>query len=128
MQETLPPGWAFVSLATKTDPYVIPLEGATGTLDFAWYPVPAFPIDFTYRVYVPAGQIGPKQLSGNVLFRVPDMGECASDVVTTVIPPEGGFEGEGEGLPEGEGEGDGEGSPVEGEGEGRPVEGEGEGR
>ncbi len=48
LSEFLPEGWTYE--AALKESLAAPMPGATGNLEFAWYPVPAIPFDFSYRV------------------------------------------------------------------------------
>lgn len=52
--ERLPEGWTFDGVSGG-GALVQPAPGAGGSLEFAWYPVPAFPLEFQYSVRFPAG-------------------------------------------------------------------------
>ncbi len=71
--EELPAGWSFHSLAgydpPGCGPATSPSSGATGTLEFVWSCIPAFPYTFTYRVNVPSGQTGDKTFWGGALYQ-----------------------------------------------------------
>ena len=71
--EELPAGWTFDSLAgcdpPGCGPATSPSSGATGTLEFVWSCIPAFPYTFTYRVNVPLGQTGDKTFWGGALYQ-----------------------------------------------------------
>jgi hypothetical protein len=124
VEETIPLGWKYVSLATKTNPTILPVVNATGMLEFAWFPTPALPLTFTYRLRVPVGETGSQQIEGKSLHYVSGFLYTSLTVATTI--PSSGVS-EGEGSPEGvvEGEGSAEGTPDgEGQTEGT-VEGEG---
>jgi hypothetical protein len=66
--ESLPDGWAFEGIVQDTDPAILiaPNTGAGGILEFSWLEVPAFPVNFTYRVST--GGIGGSIL-GQSLYR-----------------------------------------------------------
>ena len=69
LEETLPPGWSFVSAAGAPMPFIVPAPGATGSLEFAWITMPVFPYTFTYVVNVPVDQEGDVVISGEALYR-----------------------------------------------------------
>ena len=87
LEETLPPGWAFDGCVGGTQPAIAPMSGAVGLLDFAWFPIPAFPVILTYRVNVPEEQVGSKEIVGQVIWRELGVGEQRTPEVSTVIPP-----------------------------------------
>lgn len=47
--DALPSGWSYTGFAGD-GPAIHPKPGAAGALDFAWFPVPALPKQFTYSV------------------------------------------------------------------------------
>lgn len=85
LQETLPAGWSFHSLVSGSFPHLYPSSGRTGTLDFAWIFIPPFPTQFTYRVQVPTGETGTRQITGQGIYRTSGP-ELRTPVVTTSIP------------------------------------------
>ena len=84
LAETLPAGWSFDSVVSGDVPAIAPVQGAADTLGFAYISVPAFPVSFTYRVNVPLGETGPKDVVGEVLYRT-TAAELSSGTVTTTI-------------------------------------------
>jgi hypothetical protein len=81
IEETLPGGWTFDGVVSGEKPDLTPTNGRTGTLEFAWFNIPAFPTSFTYRAK--ADKMEPNQISGQALFRTSGA-ELRSNVVTTV--------------------------------------------
>ena len=71
VMETVPDGWAFDSLVNPPAcaPAVLPPQGATGTLEFAWLCIPTFPYTFTYRLTLPADAAGEQFFDGLLLYR-----------------------------------------------------------
>ncbi|MCX5771877.1 MAG: S8 family serine peptidase, partial [Candidatus Hydrogenedentes bacterium] len=69
--ETIPEGWAFDSLVSPPAcaPAVVPPQGATGALEFAWLCIPAFPYTFTYRLTMPPDAAGDQFFGGLLLYR-----------------------------------------------------------
>gem|GEM_PF-793928 len=71
-QDTLPAGWTYVG-PSNTDtlppgfPPVFPPAGQTDLLEFAYVSVPAFPVEFTYTVQVPADESGPVTIGGDIV-------------------------------------------------------------
>ena len=53
IQETLPDGWTYSGVSGNGAPPVFPNSGATGTLNFAYFAVPPFPVVFSYDVLPP---------------------------------------------------------------------------
>lgn len=53
LTETLPEGWQYVGASAT--PMVSPKSDAVDTLDFAWYPLPAFPYTLSYQIAFPDG-------------------------------------------------------------------------
>lgn len=62
-QDTIPEGWTYVSPLATDDPPpvppVVPNEGASGLLEFAYIYVPRFPASFTYTIRVADDAEGP---------------------------------------------------------------------
>jgi hypothetical protein len=88
VEETLPAGWQFDSLVSGTAPAVAPLPDAEGVLSFGWFPVPALPVTFTYRVKTPIDAAGTVFLQGTAEVLV--QGEQQfSPVENTVLIREG---------------------------------------
>lgn len=54
ISETLPEGWVY-SGTVGDGPAVQPAAGASGTLDFVWFPVPATPFNFEYTISIASG-------------------------------------------------------------------------
>jgi hypothetical protein len=65
---TIPDGWTYVSSTATAE--VKPNPGETGTLGWAWFTVPASPVQFSYTLSVPAGQSGAKVVSGSASYRL----------------------------------------------------------
>lgn len=95
LEETIPSGWTFDGVVSGSAPQIQPSVGSSGTLSFAWVSVPPFPITFQYRLNVPSGVTGVKQIVGQAQYRTTG-DPLVSNVATTDIP-EGALEGEGEG-------------------------------
>ncbi len=84
--ETLPSGWTLAGVFPEPGaPEAVPPAGSTGALDFAWTTVPVLPAVFSYRVNVPAGESGVRQLSGQGISRILAGGEVDSTVVATPL-------------------------------------------
>ncbi len=74
LQEDLPAGWVFTGIQGSGQD--IPRWNtenpvAGGVVEFAWFTVPSFPIEFTYTVDVGA-TVDSQQISGTALYRVLD--------------------------------------------------------
>ncbi len=67
--ETLPAGWVFDGIVSGPNPAVVPPKGASGELNFVWIQIPEFPATLSYRITVPKGEEGKKQLRGAVIYR-----------------------------------------------------------
>ncbi|HPO12379.1 MAG TPA: hypothetical protein PLI09_02965 [Candidatus Hydrogenedentes bacterium] len=70
LSEYLPEGWLFEGAAQKS--LAAPIPGASGDLEFAWYPVPPLPYEFSYRVsFSDPGSVlaGIEALAGEGLYR-----------------------------------------------------------
>ncbi|HPO14414.1 MAG TPA: DUF5011 domain-containing protein [Candidatus Hydrogenedentes bacterium] len=77
--ETLPAGWTFVS---STGGDIPPNVGDSGTIQFGWIWIPAFPYTFSYVVHVPEEQTGDVSISGQGIFMFgPDLSTFIMDTV-----------------------------------------------
>ncbi|MGC9053430.1 MAG: EF-hand domain-containing protein, partial [Candidatus Hydrogenedens sp.] len=85
LKETLPTGWVLQSVVETSNAVVVPSNGATGTLEFAWMDIPPFPVKVVYNVSVPNDADGQAVISGYVLYRTVDSEELSSPVVDTVL-------------------------------------------
>jgi len=82
VEDTPPPGWAFVSVGGPSPPDVTPSAGDTGTMSFGWTTPPASPVSFTYTVHVPAAEQGDRDFSGGkVLYRGTGSGQVQRGIV-----------------------------------------------
>ncbi|HEX71978.1 MAG TPA: hypothetical protein ENN65_01520, partial [Candidatus Hydrogenedentes bacterium] len=85
-EDELPAGWTYqsASLSATPMPFIAPSDGASGTLQFAWITIPAFPFTMSYTVDVPVSPTLPATVTGQSEFRT---GGAAlfSNVVATVI-------------------------------------------
>ena len=92
LKETLPTGWVLQSVVESSNAVVVPSNGATGTLEFAWMDIPPFPIKVVYTVSVPSDADGQVVISGYVLYRTVNSEELTSPIVETPLikgwPPE----------------------------------------
>ena len=52
MSQDLPDGWIYRGAAEGGSPAAAPARDASGRLEFAWFPVPAFPYTFSYDVAI----------------------------------------------------------------------------
>ncbi len=84
-EETLPHGWTYDGVTDGAAPTIVPASGKTGLLDFARFPVPAFPTSFTYRAQVPAGASGDVLLRGQGIIRTVESGELRTALVADLI-------------------------------------------
>lgn len=50
LSEVLPAGWTYLGASGGPAPFAAPAAGASGALDFAWFPVPQNAFAFSYRV------------------------------------------------------------------------------
>ena len=53
LREQIPDNWLLKGVSGNAPPEVHPAADTSGTLEFAWVDVPAFPVSFTYRVLIP---------------------------------------------------------------------------
>ena len=85
--ETLPAGWTYHSVGGGKRPDVIQfVPGPPAILELAWVNTPAFPIVFTYRVTVPAGETGPKEISGHAIYRTLGPQRESNEEISVVSP------------------------------------------
>lgn len=89
LEDIAPTGWAFDSVVSGDAPLVQPMAGKDGLLEFAWFPLPAFPVSFTYRLNIPPTAIGSKMIRGQGLCRILDLGEIRTTLIATIIQGEG---------------------------------------
>jgi len=89
VEETLPVGWTFAAITGGTVPSIAPNSGDDGLLEFAWFPLPTFPVTFTYRVNVPESSAGTKSVQGSALVLLSGVGELSSGNVKTILIREG---------------------------------------
>lgn len=66
---TTPEGWAYDSVIAGSAPPVVPGEGASGELGFAWVFVPIERTSFTFRVNIPETAAGSQLITGVGLYR-----------------------------------------------------------
>lgn len=74
LEETIPAGWTYGGRVSGLQPIVEPgigTAGNAGQLSFAWFTLgdcdlPDGPIEFTYRLNVPASSIGTQEVSGRI--------------------------------------------------------------
>ncbi len=94
LEETIPNGWTYQGLVGDPALIVKPATGSGGLLEFAWFPLPSFPVVLTYRVAVPAASTVTSFIWGEGLLRVLDGaggGEMRTPAVPTIVPgPAGG--------------------------------------
>ena len=84
--ETLPPGWTFNALVSGPLPESLPGSGDEAP-QFVWTTaVPRTPFTLTYRVAVPEGQTGIKNLSGFLMYD-PGSGVTPSNTELTRLRP-----------------------------------------
>lgn len=120
----LPAGWQVSGLGAGPAPLIAPSAGGVGAAEFAWYPIPSLPMEFSYVVTTPAGANlldGMALLDGEVIVRTKaGRHETRLYVPGPAIDPTNGsaFEQvrdtDGDGMPdvlEGYGDTDGDGVP-----------------
>lgn len=83
VEDTLPSGWRFLELVSGTLPSVAPAADTEGLLSFGWFPVPALPLTFTYRVVTAADSAGTKFITGTAEVLV--QGEQRFSPVTNTV-------------------------------------------
>jgi len=91
LYETLPGGWTFDSVVGGAVPQIYRLS--EDDVEFAWFVIPAFPATFTYRVQVPEGETGTKEMSGYAEYRTDGPPLFTPTVMTTILesPPVASF-------------------------------------
>ena len=89
LRETMPPGWQFQTIRAYSGdpPSVIPPEGATGVLEFAWVTIPELPYSFAYSLLIPEGDRGNKFLHGAFEYRTQGAALYAPPLITSVEGP-----------------------------------------
>ena len=89
LEEWLPPGWSFAEVVRGGAPSVLPRQGASGLLEFAWLSLPVNGGSFTYRVV--ASQDVAKLLAfyGEGLYRLRDVQDIARVPVITASAANG---------------------------------------
>jgi len=66
-----PAGWSFAAVEGPNRPQVTPLEGNTGTMDFAYTSAPASPVNFTFTLNYAAGLSGAQVFTnGQAIVRI----------------------------------------------------------
>jgi len=108
VSENLPAGWSFIGASASA---LVAPKNAGSDLEFAWYPLPAFPFTFEYKVTFPAGAdvlAGLAQLNGAGIYRTKS-GEGENLIA---FASSGDIDGDGiaDGI-EGLGDADGDGVP-----------------
>lgn len=89
LEETLPAGWQFDGLVGGDPPFLAPNAGDTGLLEFAWIPIPGFPVEFTYRIQAPARAVGTYEVVGEALYSYEGAGGGRrTGLVNTAIEPQ----------------------------------------
>lgn len=88
VEETVPAGWGYIGVISGEVPAVAPISGTSGLLEFAWFPLPAIPVTFTYMIAIPSDATGLRAISGAGLCRLSESGEYRTASVFTVIPSE----------------------------------------
>lgn len=75
LEERLTPGWFFSGIQGRDAPAVIPAQGTSGLLEFAWLAPLANGGRFTFRVTSTAGAVSktPFAVSGDALYRIRDV-------------------------------------------------------
>lgn len=89
IQELLPDGWSFDSVVSGEKPNLIPPKGRTPLIEFAWFNIPEFPLQLTYRVKVADNFNAPAEIKGQTLYRA-DGGELRTDVIVSPVVPSSG--------------------------------------
>lgn len=113
VHEALPAGWRYHSLRGGTAPFVSPRAGKTGRLEFAWFPAPSGPFQFSYGVRPADGAksgADAELISGAGVYRTQfSESEALLAIAPVAGPPSelGGDDGSGDGAGDEEGSGSG---------------------
>jgi hypothetical protein len=67
--ETIPSGWTVGSVDGPSPPPIWKVLAGGGGIEFGWVAVPAFPVEFTYRITPPVDASGVVEFSGTGLYR-----------------------------------------------------------
>ncbi|MCC6145179.1 MAG: hypothetical protein IT368_15335 [Candidatus Hydrogenedentes bacterium] len=114
--DTLPAGWSYAGASETAAPFVAPKPGATGDLEFTWFPLPDGSFSFTYAATFDAGVNVLESLAslgGEGIYRT----KSGDDQFSVVVLPLGGTQFpdlDGDGIPdfmEGDGDADNDGIP-----------------
>ena len=84
LQEYAPEGWVFDGIVEGDRPDLVPPAGRKGILEFAWFNIPEYPTKFTYRLRVPEGADGRREVRGQVLYRT-DGPELRTDMLVSPL-------------------------------------------
>src|SRR5690606_39011435 len=85
LEETLPEGWTFVALVSGVEPVAAPFPGEGGLLEFAWFPLPPFPLSFTYRARTALEGPGTVAVTGEALILTGGDEVRSPNVSTTMV-------------------------------------------
>jgi hypothetical protein len=90
IEEYLPEPWVLVDVEGdgRGLPHIRPASGAPPPFEFAWIIPPAFPCTFTYTVYVPGDDYGPKQIQGFIEYRLNEGPHQTPILATEIDGPE----------------------------------------
>lgn len=85
LEENLPAGWTFEGSTGGVTPFIAPDPGNDGLLEFAWFPVPAFPFSYSYQVGIPEEAAGLRTIQGEVIARILAEGATQSEEVRSPV-------------------------------------------
>ncbi len=88
IEETIPAGWTYNSRLSAGTFFVEPTAGDAGPLAFAYNSIPTFPATLQYRLNVPAGQTGTKQITGTAAYNGGTPDDLQVGPKPTDIPPQ----------------------------------------
>jgi hypothetical protein len=101
ISETLPEGWTYLGSNSSPAPVTVPAAGSTGTLEFAWYPVPQGPFAFSYQVAFNNTETlmtDVKSIQGEGVYRTKSL---EGQTLLAITPPKGasgGDDTDGDGI------------------------------
>lgn len=94
ISEILPEGWSYLGSDSSPEPFASPVAGSTGTLEFAWFPVPQGPFTFSYQVSfkdTDTLMTDVKGIEGEGVYRTKS---AEGQTLLAIAPPKGASGGE----------------------------------
>lgn len=83
MEEVVPSGWRFEGVTGGVGPDISRQLDGADLIEFAWFNIPDFPVEFTYRVRAGADSEA-QEITGTALYRT-EGAEVRSDPAVTVV-------------------------------------------